>query len=107
MGGDWYCRASGAALFQLPKPVGFDNLGFDGLPEHIRHSSVLTGNQLAQLALLPALPTPGELAQWQATEAGQAILLQAQTAPQVQHLAQQLILENRSHDALSLLLVRQ
>ena len=55
MGGPFYCRASGPAVFELPKPshVG---IGFDGLPEALRNSDILTGNDLAKLAGAAALP---------------------------------------------------
>jgi flavin reductase (DIM6/NTAB) family NADH-FMN oxidoreductase RutF len=55
MGGEWYCRASGDALFRLPKPrhVG---IGIDALPEHIRTSFIFTGNDLAKLAGVETLP---------------------------------------------------
>jgi flavin reductase (DIM6/NTAB) family NADH-FMN oxidoreductase RutF len=55
MGGPLYCRASGAAVFTLPKPshVG---VGFDALPDEVRTSDVLTGNDLAKLAGAAAIP---------------------------------------------------
>ncbi|MBC7891183.1 MAG: flavin reductase family protein [Sphingobacteriaceae bacterium] len=56
LGGDWYCRASGSALFEVPRPNQKLGIGFDGLPEEIRSSIVLTGNELAQLANVEALP---------------------------------------------------
>jgi hypothetical protein len=57
MGDDWYCRASGPALFRLPKPTpGGAAIGFDGLPEQIRTSPFLSGNEIAQMAALPELP---------------------------------------------------
>ncbi|MDW8330184.1 MAG: flavin reductase family protein, partial [Cyclobacteriaceae bacterium] len=56
MGGDWYCRANGEALFRLPQPGNRLGLGFDQLPEAIKHSRVLTGSDLAQLAGITALP---------------------------------------------------
>lgn len=56
MGGDWYCRANGEALFTLPKPAGEKGIGMDQLPEEIRKSKVLTGNNLARLASVPVLP---------------------------------------------------
>mgnify|MGYP002777850173 FL=1 len=56
LGGDWYCRASGGALFQVPKPNQELGIGFDGLPEAVRTSNVLTGNDLAQLANVETLP---------------------------------------------------
>jgi flavin reductase (DIM6/NTAB) family NADH-FMN oxidoreductase RutF len=56
MGGDWYCRASGQALFRLPQPGNRLGIGFDQLPEVVRNSSVLTGSDLAKLAGVEALP---------------------------------------------------
>jgi flavin reductase (DIM6/NTAB) family NADH-FMN oxidoreductase RutF len=54
-GGSWYTRASGAALFELPKPVGCP-IGYDALPEPLRRSRILTGNDLGRLANCAALP---------------------------------------------------
>jgi flavin reductase (DIM6/NTAB) family NADH-FMN oxidoreductase RutF len=62
MGGDWYCRASGAALFEVEKPLAKKGIGFDGLPQAIRESYVLTGNHLAQLANTERIPTEEDLA---------------------------------------------
>lgn len=56
MGGDWYCRASGDALFTLPKPSREKGIGFDNLPESVRKSKILTGNHLARLANVPVIP---------------------------------------------------
>lgn len=49
MGGPLYCRASGPALFTLAKPK-HAGIGFDALPNSIRTSRILTGNDLARLA---------------------------------------------------------
>ncbi len=56
LGGDWYVRASGDALFQVEKPNTKLGIGFDKLPKAIRESKVLTGNQWAQLANVSELP---------------------------------------------------
>jgi flavin reductase (DIM6/NTAB) family NADH-FMN oxidoreductase RutF len=48
-GGSFYTRASGAALFELPKPAGHP-IGFDALPEPLKRSAILTGNDLGRLA---------------------------------------------------------
>lgn len=70
MGGEYYCRASGSAVFSLPKPVGL-GVGFDGLPEAVRNSRVLTGNHLAKLAGVPALPDPASVRlYWQEVRKG-------------------------------------
>jgi flavin reductase (DIM6/NTAB) family NADH-FMN oxidoreductase RutF len=55
MGLAWYARASGEAVFELPQPR-WNGIGFDQLPEHIRLSTILTGNDLAKLAGVKELP---------------------------------------------------
>lgn len=50
MGGDYYCRASGSAVFEVAKPNTQLGIGVDALPESIRNSKILTGNNLGQLA---------------------------------------------------------
>ncbi len=55
MGGPLYCRASGPAVFTLAKPTK-PGIGFDQLPERVRTSRVLTGNELAKLAGVEMLP---------------------------------------------------
>lgn len=62
MGGDWYCHANGEALFQVAKPSPQGHgIGLDGLPEAIRTSAHLTGNDLGQLANVPTLPAPEQV----------------------------------------------
>ena len=57
-GGSWYTRAGGAALFELPKPVG-QPIGLDSLPQPILASSILTGNDLGRLANCAERPPLG------------------------------------------------
>jgi hypothetical protein len=44
------------SLFEVEKPNVKLGMGFDALPTSIRNSSILTGNQLAQLANLTSIP---------------------------------------------------
>jgi flavin reductase (DIM6/NTAB) family NADH-FMN oxidoreductase RutF len=60
LGADWYVRASGNALFEVEKPNTKLGIGMDKLPKSIRESSILTGNQLAQLANVSEVPQPKE-----------------------------------------------
>lgn len=70
MGYNWYCRASGPALFELAKPK-HAGIGFDALPRHVRESTVLTGNDLARLAGIERRPEPADiLPRWTARLAG-------------------------------------
>jgi flavin reductase (DIM6/NTAB) family NADH-FMN oxidoreductase RutF len=54
-GGAFYSRASGAAVFEVPKPAGRP-LGYDALPEALKASRILTGNDLGRLANSPGPP---------------------------------------------------
>ena len=56
MGSDLYCRASGSALFEVSKPLSIPGIGIDSLPESIRQSHILTGNNLGQLGNISVLP---------------------------------------------------
>ncbi len=56
MGGDYYCRASGHAVFEVAKPNLNLGIGIDALPTHIKHSKLLTGNHLGQLANSTSIP---------------------------------------------------
>ena len=60
MGGDYYVRASGDALFTVPKPTG-TGIGIDALPSEVRNSKILTGNDLGQLGNVEALPQDSSL----------------------------------------------
>jgi len=57
MGESWYCRASGDALFEIPKPIFNTGIGVDQLPAHVLKSTVLTGNHLGRLGNMEHLPS--------------------------------------------------
>ena len=56
LGGDWYCKIDSSNLFKVNKPNTQLGIGIDLLPESIRQSTILTGNNLAQLGNLKELP---------------------------------------------------
>ncbi|HEX5637784.1 MAG TPA: flavin reductase family protein [Gammaproteobacteria bacterium] len=56
MGFDFYCRASGPAVFEVAKPNTQLGIGMDQLPASIRRSTILTGNQLGMLANVHEMP---------------------------------------------------
>lgn len=56
LGGNNYVRASGEAVFQVKKPLTTIGIGVDALPESVRLSKVLTGNDLGQLGNIEHLP---------------------------------------------------
>ncbi|WP_438263963.1 flavin reductase family protein [Arenibacter palladensis] len=60
MGGNWYSRAN-MGLFEVPKPLSNLGIGVDQIPEYIRLSNVLTGNDLGMLGNVEKLPSPEEV----------------------------------------------
>jgi flavin reductase (DIM6/NTAB) family NADH-FMN oxidoreductase RutF len=68
MGGELYCRAAGPALFKVARPGDGPNIGIDQLPEEIRNSKVLTGNDLGRMGIVKQLPTREEVIQFQNDE---------------------------------------
>ncbi len=61
LGGAWYSRASGDSLFQIPKPLRTKGIGVDQLPEEVRNSPVLSGNNIGRLANVEQLPSKDEV----------------------------------------------
>jgi flavin reductase (DIM6/NTAB) family NADH-FMN oxidoreductase RutF len=61
MGGNWYCRAHGDALFEIEKPITTIGVGVDSIPNEYRSSTILTGNNLGQLGNLEVIPTKEEI----------------------------------------------
>jgi len=59
-GGSYYIRAKDGFL-EIPKPLRTLGIGIDALPEELRNSTVLTGNDLGLLGNVEALPTQNEI----------------------------------------------
>jgi flavin reductase (DIM6/NTAB) family NADH-FMN oxidoreductase RutF len=57
LGGDWYCRVNESNLFIVPKPNTELGIGVDSIPESIRNSKVLTGNDIGHLANVTEIPS--------------------------------------------------
>jgi flavin reductase (DIM6/NTAB) family NADH-FMN oxidoreductase RutF len=66
MGGNWYCRADKNSMFEIQKPITTIGIGVDQIPEDIRNSSVLTGNDLGLLGSVEAIPTEQEVTDFNA-----------------------------------------
>ncbi|MEK6780321.1 MAG: flavin reductase family protein [Bacteroidota bacterium] len=61
MGGDYYCRARGGSIFTVTKPSDKQCIGYDQIPEWIRNSRILSGNDLGRLGNVERLPALGEI----------------------------------------------
>jgi flavin reductase (DIM6/NTAB) family NADH-FMN oxidoreductase RutF len=56
LGGDWYCKVDETNLFKVAKPNRELGIGIDTLPENIKNSKGLSGNDLGQLANVHEMP---------------------------------------------------
>ena len=56
LGGNWYARVNEKNIFEVEKPNTQLGIGVDTLPENIRNSKILTGNNLGQLANVNEYP---------------------------------------------------
>jgi len=56
LGGDWYCKVDETNLFMVPKPNTELGIGVDALPESIRNSDILSGNDIGHLANVREMP---------------------------------------------------
>ena len=64
MGGNWYCRAHGEALFEVDKPLTTLGIGVDAIPASIRESKILSANNLGQLGNVAHLPSDEEILEY-------------------------------------------
>jgi flavin reductase (DIM6/NTAB) family NADH-FMN oxidoreductase RutF len=62
-GGSYYSRAK-TGFFEIPKPLHSLGIGVDSLPDHVKNSMILTGNNLGMLANVDKLPTDEEVRQF-------------------------------------------
>lgn len=109
MGGNFYCRASGDAIFEVIRPVKAQGIGVDQLPEAIRKSKILTGSNLAKLAGVSSIPDLEHSQQYVSDPAIQQMLKQhegnAEKLTEAMHrLAQQFLDKGQTEKAWAALL---
>ena len=56
LGSNWYGKTTKESLYEIVKPISRIGMGIDNLPENIRNSEILTGNELAILASTESIP---------------------------------------------------
>jgi len=59
-GGSYYSRAN-KGFFEIPKPLSTLGIGVDAMPEYVKNSMILTGNDLGMLGNVEALPSNKEI----------------------------------------------
>ncbi len=109
MGGNWYCRAHGDALFEVEKPLSAIGIGVDQIPKRIRESIVLDGNDLGKLGNVENLPTEDEIKTYAKSENRvQEIFRNSgdnlEAREQLHHLAKEFLDQNQVKEAWKTLL---
>lgn len=103
MGGNWYCRADEGSMFEITKPITTVGVGFDHLPEDIKTSSILTGNDLGQLAGIEELPNETDVNEYKLIELSDMFVSMEDTPAELEKelhkRAQQLLTENKLDEA--------
>jgi len=56
LGANWYGKTTQESIYEIVKPISRIGMGIDNLPEEIRRSEILTGNELAILASVENIP---------------------------------------------------
>lgn len=104
MGGNYYIRATEDSLFEVPKPLATLGIGVDSLPQSVRLSDILTGNDLGQLGNLEKMPSIEEVEEFISNSGISDLKMEIKL---LHKHAQTLILAGRPYDALKVLLVAE
>ena len=102
MGNNYYCRAHGENVFIVPKPADQPAIGYDQVPEPIRKSKILSGNDLGRLGNIEKLPDVLEIEKVKDHPEVQRALKEGEES--VHRLAQKIIRENRMEEAWKVLM---
>ena len=110
MGGNWYCRSSKDALFEVEKPLRNLGIGVDNIPSEIRNSHILSGNDLGMLGNVESIPSLDEVEKYMkenfSTEQIQDFSIRNKEAVQELHSsAKELLSKNLIIEAWKILLI--
>ena len=103
MGGNWYCRANENSMFEITKPIMTIGVGVDTIPQDIKNSKVLTGNDLGKLGGIENLPDETEVNEYKLIELSEIFVEledeQAKLEIELHKIAKIALEENRLEDA--------
>ncbi|WP_127844831.1 flavin reductase family protein [Psychroflexus aestuariivivens] len=105
MGGNWYSRAN-QGMFEVEKPLSTLGIGVDKIPEYIRFSKTLTGNDLGKLANVERLPDAKAVKHF--VESNElANFMEESSEEKIQIIAQEYLNKNEVDKAWKILLAKQ
>ena len=93
LGANWYGKTTEESLYEIAKPISRMGMGIDKLPEEIRTSEILTGNELSILASAENIPAKKEFS-----------LAEEKSTAEKHILAKELLSQGKAEDAWQLLL---
>ncbi|RNL93502.1 flavin reductase family protein [Sinomicrobium pectinilyticum] len=105
-GGNYYSRARDG-FFEIPKPLATLGIGIDQVPEMIRKSRVLTGNDLGMLGNVEQLPSTEEIEDFVKGSVEIKGLLSSDDEDKIHKKAQEYLRENDVQSAWKLLLAER
>lgn len=73
-GGNWYNRVNAASMFEVEKPLARMGIGVDAIPEDIRTSKVLTGNDLGILGNVESIPNETDVNEYKLIELAEVFM---------------------------------
>ena len=106
MGANWYSRAK-EGLFEVPKPIAKTGIGVDQIPENIRLSDILTGNDLGMLGNVEQLPTQAQIDTFIASDAHIKELVKTGNDLVIHKKAQELLAQKNVNNAWKILLAKR
>ncbi len=105
MGANWYSRAKDG-LFEVPKPVSQTGIGVDQIPEAIKRSHILTGNDLGMLGNVEQLPTEEDITSFIRNNEEASLAIKSKNEENTHRLAQQYLADKNVENAWKILLAK-
>ena len=103
MGGNWYCRADENSMFEIVKPITTCGIGIDAIPDDIKNSTLLTGNDLGQLGGIEELPNETDVNEYKLLELSDLFVSledeQSKLEQELHKRAKKLLTENKLEEA--------
>jgi flavin reductase (DIM6/NTAB) family NADH-FMN oxidoreductase RutF len=108
MGGNWYCRADKNSMFEIAKPITSIGVGYDAIPEDIKNSVILTGNDLGKLGGIEEIPNETDVNEYKLIELSDLFVSLEDDAAKLElelhKLAQELLKNDKLEEAWKTLL---
>ncbi len=107
MGRAFYARASGEAIHTIIQEVTKDVIGYNSLPDHVKESKVLTGNDIGLLAGCHSLPTDEDIERAKHSDEVQYILREGDARENLHRYSKSKIEGGQIEESLAILLSLQ